>query len=99
MSEEQPNQAELEAMDVETSKATEALEQLNKAENNSLELGNEENEMTYELQCHENGSEMYDIFVEEVQENVDMVSDNVGFFDTEEPTEQHMKEEHQVMLY
>ena len=99
------NDADEEAMNVETCKAAEQLEQLNKAENQSLELSTEEENQMYELECHENGAEMYDIFVEEVQENVDMVSDGVGFFDSRETHEQHMKatefsqEEHQVMLY
>lgn len=102
---------EEEAMNVETSKAAEQLEQLNKQENQSLELGtdSEENQL-YELECHENGADMYDIFVEEeVHESVDMVSETgVNYFESHRqssPVEQHIKgqefsqEEHQVMLY
>jgi hypothetical protein len=107
-SEVESNNAEVEAMDAETETATAQLEQLAKAEANSLEMETSDANEIFELQCHENGSEMYDIFVEEVeevQETVDMDSENVGFFDSSEAHEQHIKgtdfgpEEHHVVLY
>ena len=85
-------------MDEETSKAAEQLEQMNKQTNESIDMDEE----VYDLECHENGAEMYEMMVEEVHESVDYSSDD-HVFDSE--THQRQRkfskdelQEHQFML-
>jgi len=94
-SEVESNNAEVEAMDAETETATAQLEQLAKAEANSLEMETSDANEIFELQCHENGSEMYDIFVEEVeevQETVDMDSKMLAFLTAQKLMNNILKE-------